>query len=80
MLYIIWFVPIPEEKQKSFLHWLGILGKWLMLDVFVVVIMIVVTKISGFASAEAHVGIYFSGASILLAMITTDRIEQLVKE
>src|SRR5688572_6901490 len=45
----IWFTRLDDQKRKSYLHWLGILGKWSMLDVFVVAVMIVVTKISGFA-------------------------------
>ena len=56
----------------------GLLGKWSMLDVFVIAVTIVVTKISRFAEAEARLGIYFFGASILLTMFTTERIESLI--
>ena len=49
-----------------------------MLDVFVIAVTIVVTKISRFAEAEPRLGIYFFGASILLTMFTTERIERLI--
>jgi len=41
--------------------------------------MIIITKISKFARAEARIGIYFFGASILLAMITTAKVNALLK-
>jgi paraquat-inducible protein A len=61
-------------------HWLGVLGKWSMLDVFVVAITIVITKISSFAKAEARLGLYFFGASIMLAMLATGWIERIMKK
>ena len=48
-----------------------------MLDVFVVAITIVITKISGLVEAEAHVGIYVFAVSVILSMIATMRIEKL---
>ena len=60
-------------------EWLGSLGKWSMLDVFVVAMMVIITKISGFASAQPRIGIYFFGASVFLAMLTTERINFLLK-
>jgi len=50
-----------------------------MLDVFVVAMMIIITKISRFAHAEARIGIYFFGASIMLTMILTGKIDNLLK-
>jgi len=76
----IWFTRLGDQKRKSYLNWLGILGKWSMLDVFVVAVMIVVTKISGLAKAEARLGIYFFAVSILLAMILTEYFERLIKK
>ncbi len=79
VLLNLWFVPMPQPRRKFFIHWLSVLGKWSMLDVFVVAVMIVITKISGFASADARIGIYFFGASILLSLLVTERIERLMK-
>lgn len=79
VLSAIWFSRLSEEKRKFYIHWLGILGKWSMLDVFVIAVTIVVTKISGLADAQAHVGIYLFAGSIILAMLTTEQIERLMQ-
>ena len=79
ILSMVWFSELPSGKREFYVHWLGILGKWSMLDVFVVAVTIVVTKISGLAKANAEVGIYFFGASVVLAMIVTERIERIIQ-
>lgn len=78
-LIFLWFTPAPQQLRARTVEWLGIIGKWSMLDVFVVALMIVVTKISGLAKAEARGGIYFFGASIFLAMLATEKINALLK-
>src|SRR5690349_2256042 len=40
MLAVIWVVPMTETNREKVLHWLSLLGKWSMLDVFVVSILI----------------------------------------
>lgn len=78
-LSVILYANVPVEKELTLLKWLGILGKWSMLDVFVVAVMIVVTKISGLVKAQAHIGIYVFTLSIMLSMFATMRIEGLIK-
>lgn len=79
VLSIIWFSHLEEKRREFYVHWLGILGKWSMLDVFVIALTIVITKVSGFAEAQAHSGIYFFAGSIMLAMLTTEQIERLIE-
>lgn len=79
ILSMVWFFELPSGKREFYVHWLGVLGKWSMLDVFVVAVTIVITKISGLAKANAEIGIYFFGISVALAMIVTERIERLIK-
>lgn len=79
VLFQIWFTALNEKQRKLYIHWLGVLGKWSMLDVFVVAVTIVVTKISSFAKAEAQIGIYFFGCSIMIAMVLTEHIDRLLK-
>src|SRR3989338_6215639 len=33
-LTVIWLIPLQEQQRTMVLHWLGLLGKWSMLDVF----------------------------------------------
>lgn len=73
----LWYYKFSNETYLFLLHWMGKLGKWSMLDVFVVAMTIVIAKISKFASAKPRIGIYFFGLSIVLTMIATMRVESL---
>jgi paraquat-inducible protein A len=75
MLFSLWFRDMSEQRRRWYVHWLSIMGKWSMLDVFVVAMTIVVAKISNFAKAEPRLGIYFFGTSIALAILATMRME-----
>jgi paraquat-inducible protein A len=78
-LTVIWFLRLPKEQLNRLLHWLGILGKWSMLDVFVVAILIVLVKIGPLVKVEPRVGIYVFSAAIAASMATTMYIETLAK-
>ena len=80
MLFSLWFRNLTAQQRQSYVHWLAIMGKWSMLDVFVVAITIVVAKISNFANAQARMGIYFFGISIVLAILATMRMEYFIKK
>lgn len=71
ILFFTWFVRLKEENRKMTLRFLGVLGKWSMLDVFVTAIMLVWLKLGALADAKAEEGIYFFAVSILLAMAVT---------
>lgn len=76
MLCVLWFGKMAAKKREKFLHWLAVLGKWSMLDVFVVAVTIVITKISKLAAAEPRMGIYFFCASVVLTMFITGKISK----
>ena len=78
ILFVIWFVKLMDHQRKWLLRGLGFLGKWSMLDVFVTAIIIVSIKLGVLASAKAEIGIYYFGASILLAMLVTNLQSNLV--
>lgn len=71
-LYVIWLIRLTDHQRQLMLRWLEALGRWSMLDVFVAAIIIVSVRSGLLASAKAEKGIYFFGASILLAMIVTN--------
>ena len=79
-LTLIWFVRLPEQKRQTALHWLGLLGKWSMLDVFVVAILIVLVKLGPLARIEPQRGLYWFAAAILMSMITSMYVERLAKK
>jgi len=77
VLAFVWFVRLAEAKRKTVLHWLGILGKWSMLDVFVVAILIVLVKLGPLAKVEPQRGLYWFACAILFSMITSMYVDSL---
>ncbi|MET0091715.1 MAG: paraquat-inducible protein A [Candidatus Thiodiazotropha sp.] len=49
-------------------------GRWAMLDVMVVAVMIVTVKLGVVAQVEIHPGLYLFGAAVLLIMYITHRV------
>jgi paraquat-inducible protein A len=49
-------------------------GRWAMLDVMVVAVMIVTVKLGVVAEVEIHPGLYLFGAAVLLIMYITHRV------
>jgi paraquat-inducible protein A len=75
-LTAIWFWPMSDTTRKPALFWLGVLGKWSMLDVFIVALLIVLTQSKGFVDAEAQVGLYVFAGAILLSMLVSILVER----
>lgn len=78
-LAVIWYAKLAEQEREALLHWLGVLGKWSMLDVFVVAILIVLVKLGPLAQVQPQVGVYVFAAAILCSMLTTMYIERLAR-
>jgi paraquat-inducible protein A len=71
-----------EAEKKSgmldkYLHWMHLYGKWSMLDVFVVAVLVVAVKLGAIASVEMRYGLYFFAAAVLLMMILTAKVVSL---
>lgn len=78
-LAILWFVKLPEDQRARLLHWLGMLGKWSMLDVFVVAIVIVLVKLGPLAKVEPRVGVYVFSTAIVCSMLTAMHVDRLAR-
>lgn len=79
-LGVIWFAPTGKNTRVTILKWLLVLGKWSMLDVFVVAVLIVITQLKGAIDAEARIGIYLFAAAIVGSMIVAHLIEHIAKK
>lgn len=79
-LAIIWLVRLSDEKRLQLLHWLGLLGKWSMLDVFVVAILIVLVKLGPVARIEPRLGVYVFALAILASMMVTVYVDRLTRQ
>lgn len=79
-LVIIWFLKLPETARGALLHWLGILGKWSMLDVFIVAILIVLVKMGPLVKVEPRTGVYVFASAIAASMLTTMYVDRLARK
>lgn len=79
MLGILWQFKFDDNRRNKILEWLSILGKWSMLDVFVVAILIVAVKLGPMANVEPRIGVYVFCAAILVSITTTAWVERLIR-
>lgn len=80
LLYLLAHFAMPgssDSKRAGNLARLAWLGKWSMLDVLVLALVIFYVKSSGVADAVALPGIYFFAASVILTMITSSQIQKI---
>ncbi|MCU7932422.1 MAG: paraquat-inducible protein A [Candidatus Thiodiazotropha sp. (ex Codakia rugifera)] len=75
LLYLL--LHYREIRTAQFGHLLKMMhdyGRWAMLDVMVVAVMIVTVKLGVIAEIEIHTGLYLFGAAVLLIMYITHRV------
>ena len=73
-------VSVGSNHSKNIdrlLHLMHEYGRWAMLDVMVVAILIVTVKLGAIASIEVHSGLYVFGLAVLLIMFITNRVVKL---
>ena len=63
-----------SEVLHRYLRLMHQYGKWSMLDVFVVALLVVAVKLGAVASVETHYGLYAFGSAVLLTMAITARV------
>jgi len=66
-----------NARRRRQLHILSFLGKWSMLDVFVVAILVVTVKLGAIANITVHFGIYLFTLAVLASMLLTHKIAAL---
>lgn len=72
LLGVIWMERDQDLAKVQRLHRnVESLGKWSMLDVFVVAILIVVMKSSSVANIQVGIGVYLFTASVVLTQIAS---------
>lgn len=65
------FVPVEDERRTRLVRSLERLGRWSMLDVFVIAILIGSVHLGILSEAHAEPGVYVFAAGILLSMCAT---------
>lgn len=76
------FMLVSVKNNKTahlnrYLHWMHQFGKWSMLDVFVVAVLVVTVKLGAIASVEARYGLYAFATAVVLTMFVTARVVSL---
>lgn len=77
VLAALWWGKLTHEQRFALLRRLEQVGRWSMLDVFAVAILVVAGKLGMVADVRARVGIYLFAAAILVSMLATWRVKRL---
>ncbi len=69
-LICLWFMPMEPRRRATFAHWLKPLGKWSLLDAFVVIALVGTVQLRGplvdLATAKPEPAAYLFSLAILL--------------
>ena len=80
LLGVIWLEREHDLAKVLRLHaWVESLGKWSMLDVFVVAILIVAMKSAGVADIHIGIGLYLFTFSVIATQFASVRVAGLLK-
>lgn len=74
---------IPHQNGTfldRLLSWIERWGKWSMLEVFVVALLLVSVKLGALAKVTVHYGVYTFASSVILTMLASVWIDQLTNE
>jgi len=71
---------ISPNKRKKLLHLMHDYGRWAMLDVMVVAILIVTVKLGAIAGIQIHTGLYIFALAVLLIMLITQQVVSLMQK
>ncbi len=70
LLALVWnFGREGSRAHARHLHWLAEYGRWSMLDVFVVALIVVTVKLGVLAQARVEAGIYWFSTSVILTLL-----------
>ena len=80
LLGVIWLEREHDLAKVQRLHrWVESLGKWSMLDVFVVAILIVAMKSAGVADIHIGIGLYLFTFSVIATQFASVRVASLLR-
>ena len=79
LLTHVLFQPVDDERRARLVRSLERLGRWSMLDVFVIAILIGSVHLGILSEASAERGIHVFGSGILLSMLATLAVQRLLR-
>ncbi|MCA8948186.1 MAG: paraquat-inducible protein A [Planctomycetes bacterium] len=75
----IWFRPVAPADRREAVEWLELLGKWSLLDAFVIAVLIGTVQLGILTEASARPGVYVYLGAILLSLVATLLLRPLVR-
>jgi paraquat-inducible protein A len=75
----LWFGRTDADQRAHVLRWLDKVGRWSMLDVFIVAVLVVALKLGPLASVTVEPGLYVFAGAVLLLMLVGARMEKLAR-
>jgi len=79
-LFWIWAAKLTSHQRLVIMGRLELLGRWSMLDVFVVAVTVVAVKLGFIIKADPRIGIYVFASSIILTMFIMMGLNKLVRK
>ena len=79
LLHWIWFGKTDKDQRALVVRWLDRLGKWSMLDVYIVAVLIVAVKLGPLAEVTVQPGLFVFGAAVLSTMLVGARVERFAR-
>ena len=78
LVFLGWILVTDRqsEYQRKILKLMHAFGRWSMLDVMVVAVLLVTVKLGAIASVSIHGGLYSFGGAVLLIMLITQSVEK----
>ncbi len=80
LYHLLSTTPKSTPKNTRNLHLMHAYGRWAMLDVMVVAVLIVTVKLGAIASIKIHFGLYVFATAVILIMLITDRVVRLTRQ
>ena len=65
---------MDDPRVHRLLGWIEAVGRWSMLDVFVIAMLVVIIKLSLVSDVEIHAGLYVFVVAVILSMVAVRRI------
>ena len=78
-LFLWYLVDANSVSLVRSLRWMEILGRWSMLDVFVIAFIVAAIQVSFIDDVDLHAGIYVFTAAILISMALVQRMTTLAR-
>lgn len=66
-----------DSRLPRYLRLMHSYGRWSMLDVFVVAVLVVAVKLGTFADVQVHYGLYAFAGAVLLTLYLTAKVSRL---